>query len=72
MEKFRNWILAGMLLTLGTLDLTTDLIPLLLKQTGAPEWVGTAIRILALACTVVKMKLQPPALKKRKPKGIAL
>ena len=72
MEKFRNWIVAGILLILGTLDLATDLIPLLLKQTGAPEWVGTAIRILALACTVVKMKLQPPAIKKRKVKVTAL
>lgn len=70
MEKFRNWILAGVLLILGTLDLSTDLIPLLLKQTGAPEWVGTAIRVLALACTVVKMKLQPPAIENPKAKVI--
>lgn len=72
MEKFRNWILAAVLLILGTLDLTTDLIPTLLKQTEAPEWVGTAIRIFALACTVIKMKLQPPTLKKKKTKSVTL
>lgn len=72
MEKFKNWLLAAVLLILGTLDLTTDLIPLLLKQIGAPEWVGTAVRILALACTVIKLKLQPPSVKKQKSKTITL
>lgn len=66
MGKFKNWILAAVLLILGTLDLTTDLIPVLLKQLNAPEWVGTALRVLALACTVVKLKLQPPSLKEAK------
>ncbi|RWX00901.1 hypothetical protein [Flavobacterium cerinum] len=71
MGKFRNWILAAVLVILGTLDLTTDLIPVLLKQVNAPEWVGTALRVVALFCTVVKMKLTPASLKEAESKAQA-
>lgn len=66
MGKFKNWLLTATLIILGTLDQTTDLVPLLLKQVDAPEWVGTATRIAIVFLAAVKLKLQPPSLKKAK------
>lgn len=60
MKNLKNLILVGVLLIAGVIDMSTNLLPLLLEQLSAPEWVGTVIRIVAVICTVVKALLTMP------------
>lgn len=60
MKNWKNILLLAVMVVLGVLELSTDLIPTLLEQTGAPEWIGTVIRIVALVCTVIRAVLTVP------------
>lgn len=70
MGKFKNWLLVAVGVVLAIADQTTDIMPVLLKQFNAPEWVDSVLRVLVAVCLAISLKLQPPSLKEAKEQKI--
>ena len=60
MQTIKEHILPIILIVLGILDQTTDLLVELINQLGLPEYVGTILKILVITLGAVKLYLSQP------------
>ena len=60
MQQIKEHILPIVLILLGILDQTTDLLVELISQLGLPEYVGTIFKILVITLGAVKLYLSQP------------
>jgi len=60
MKQIKEHLLPIILIVLGILDQTTDLLVELISQLGLPEYVGTIFKILVITLGVVKLYLAQP------------
>ena len=60
MQTIKEHILPIILIVLGILDQTTDLLVELISQLGLPEYVGTIFKILVITLGAVKLYLSQP------------
>ncbi len=60
MQQIKEHILPIVLIVLGILDQTTDLLVELISQLGLPEYVGTIFKILVITLGAVKLYLSQP------------
>lgn len=60
MQTIKEHILPIILIVLGILDQTTDLLVELISQLGLPEYVGTIFKILVITLGAVKLYLAQP------------
>ena len=60
MQTIKEHILPIVLIVLGILDQTTDLLVELISQLGLPEYVGTIFKILVITLGAVKLYLSQP------------
>lgn len=60
MQQIKEHILPIVLIFLGILDQTTDLLVELISQLGLPEYVGTILKILVITLGAVKLYLSQP------------
>jgi hypothetical protein len=60
MQQIKEHILPIILIILGILDQTTDLLVELISQLGLPEYVGTIFKILVITLGAVKLYLSQP------------
>lgn len=60
MQQIKEHILPIILIVLGILDQTTDLLVELISQLGLPEYVGTIFKILVITLGAVKLYLAQP------------
>jgi len=60
MKQIKEHLLPIILIVLGILDQTTDLLVDLISQLGLPEYVGTIFKILVITLGVVKLYLAQP------------
>lgn len=60
MQQIKEHILPIILIVLGILDQTTDLLVELISQIGLPEYVGTIFKILVITLGAVKLYLSQP------------
>jgi hypothetical protein len=60
MQTIKEHILPIILIVLGILDQTTDLLVDLINQLGLPEYVGTIFKILVITLGAVKLYLSQP------------
>lgn len=60
MQQIKEHILPIVLIVLGILDQTTDLLVELINQLGLPEYVGTIFKILVITLGAVKLYLSQP------------
>lgn len=60
MKQIKEHILPIILIVLGILDQTTDLLVELISQLGLPEYVGTIFKILVITLGGIKLYLSQP------------
>ena len=60
MQQIKEHILPIILIVLGILDQTTDLLVELINQLGLPVYVGTIFKILVITLGAVKLYLSQP------------
>ena len=60
MQQIKEHILPIVLIVLGILDQTTDLLVELINQLVLPEYVGTILKILVITLGAVKLYLSQP------------
>jgi len=60
MKQIKEHLLPIILIVLGILDQTTDLLVDLISQLGLPEYVGTILKILIITLGGIKLYLSQP------------
>jgi len=60
MKQIKEHILPIILIVLGILDQTTDLLVDLISQVGLPDYFGTILKILVIVLGGIKLYLSQP------------